>query len=405
MILNSRLSSSVRLGIASALFLLVLVTLSIANYRYSAQAPGGTDFVPRWLAVRLLLTEGQNPYSDSTSLAIQQVVYGREAPPGQDQVLFVYPLYSVFLFGPFSLIGNYILARALWMTLLEVALVLLLLFSLRLARWRLSLIAIAALLLFSLTWYHSARPLINGNASIMTALFVAAGFMLIHSEHDLAAGAFLGMASIKPQALVLLVPFILLWAYSRGRMKLIASTIGTFLILLALSVLIIPDWMPQNIEQILAYPQYTLPGTPGSIAAEWFPSAGIWIGAIIGIVLVVIMFWRWRRAWGQDFNVFLPTAMLTLVITNLIGITTATSNYIILLPGLILVLAEWERKYGRLGRTAAILIILAMFFGLWALFWLTVSGRRQSSLLFFPLPIFLLIALLAIPTTTRRTEG
>ncbi len=75
-----------------------------------------------------------------------------------------YPLYSVIVFLPFALVGDFALARALWMTALEAGIIGLTLVSLRLARWRLNPILLVLLFLFSLFWYHGLRPLINGNA-------------------------------------------------------------------------------------------------------------------------------------------------------------------------------------------------------------------------------------------------
>jgi hypothetical protein len=94
-------------------------SLTWINYRYSVQNPGGSDFLPRWVGTRQFLMKAQSPYSDETTQEIQQRFYGRPARSDEDQVLFVYPFYSIFLFGPFALIDDYNLARAIWMTVLR----------------------------------------------------------------------------------------------------------------------------------------------------------------------------------------------------------------------------------------------------------------------------------------------
>jgi len=82
------------------LVVFALVFLTWANYHYSVQNPGGSDFLPRWVGTRMLLMEGKSPYSEETTREIHQRFYGRPARSDEDQVLFVYPLYSIFVFAP-----------------------------------------------------------------------------------------------------------------------------------------------------------------------------------------------------------------------------------------------------------------------------------------------------------------
>jgi hypothetical protein len=195
---------------------LALIGLTWVNYIYALANPGGNDFLPRWLGTRLFLMEGQSPYSQATSDAIQRFMYGgRLARSGEDQALFVYPFYSIYIFAPYGLIPDYDTARAVWMTTLEISLILIVPAGLSLARWKVSPIMLGILLTFALLWYHSVRPLINGNASILCALLIAAAFLAIRAEQDGLAGLLLALSTIKPQMVVLLLIFVLLVYSSR----------------------------------------------------------------------------------------------------------------------------------------------------------------------------------------------
>ena len=66
----------------------------------------------RWVGTRQFLMKAQSPYSEATTQEIQQRFYGRAARNNEDQVLFVYPFYSIFIFGPFAMISDYNMARA-----------------------------------------------------------------------------------------------------------------------------------------------------------------------------------------------------------------------------------------------------------------------------------------------------
>ena len=382
------------------LLLLGLVSvagLMVVNYNFAVQNPGGNDFAMRWLETRLFLLEGVSPYSEEASLAAQQMIHGHPAEPGQDRALFTYPIYAAIIFAPSSLVSeNYAIGRAMWMTTLELALILLAFIGIRLANWKLSIIGITGILLFSLLWYHGFRPLINGNVAILVALFVAAGLLAIRAERDILAGVLFSFATIKPQVIVLLIPLILLWAFSLRRWHLIVVFLGSLTLLTLLGMLFVPTWLIQNIEQILAYSSYTPPGTPASIFELWLPGVGQWLGLALTILLAYILLWHWRAAWGQGFAILLPTTYLTLAITNLIGITTAASNFIALLPAVILTAAFLHKRYQRWGGWLAAGLLVSLLVGLWLVFWITVSGNFQNHILLFPLPVFVLVSMLHI---------
>ncbi|HCB50140.1 MAG TPA: hypothetical protein DEP47_11610 [Chloroflexi bacterium] len=383
----------IMLPLALALAIIVLVILTITNINYAEDNPGGADFIPRWLGVRLLFTEGDSPYSQATTQAIQEFMYGRPAKPGEDQALFVYPLYSFLVFTPFSLIADYELVRGIWQTTLQIALILLVIFSIQLADWRPSMATLFLLSVFVLLWYHSVRPLINGNPSILVALFTASALLAISREQDIVAGVLLGLATIKPQVVVLLIPLVLIWALSKRRWRLIGSTLGTLFFFVILSTALVPDWILQNVRQILAYPGYTPAATPATVFFEWWPAYGRWFGYLLTLVMSLLLLWCWNKAWRKEFKAFLLSAYATLTITTFIGISTATSSYIVLFPALVLVFAEWEKKYGRAGRWLVASTILLILVGLWALFLTTKVGNFQNPIMFFPVPIFLIVAL------------
>jgi hypothetical protein len=390
-------STTLSLTALVLLIALLLAGLTWANYRYASQNPGGNDFLPRWAGTRLYFENGWSPYSREASRSIQRMVYGRAAREGEDQVLFVYPFYSFILFAPFALVENYDLARALWMTTLEISLVLLTFLGLSLSQWKPRRYLLVLLLIFALLWYHGLRPVINGNASILVGLFIALAFVCIRAEQDALAGVLLGLATIKPQMVVLLIPFVLLWAVSQRRWALFVTTIATVGFLVAATSLLLPGWLIDNLTQILTYPEYTQPGSPGGIFALVMPGFGRQLGWVLTAVMAGFLLIEWFSAWGKDFRWLLWTAYLTLVITNLIGVRTATENYIALLPGLILVFTTWDERWGRPGRWFIWISMALLFFGLWALFLKTltpgVAHAIQHPIMFFPFPLFMIIGL------------
>jgi len=384
------------IGGVIVLVVLVLVGLTYANYGFTKQNPGGNDFLSRWVGTRLFLTRGLSPYSEQVTRQIHEMAYGRDATAGEDQMLFAYPFYTTLVIAPFALVGDYGMARALWMTALEACLVLIAIAGIALNRWRLPPWLLGLLLIFALLWYHGLRPVINGNPSIFVTLFIVLALWSIRSEHDPLAGLLLALATIKPQMVALLIPLVLFWAVSHRRWSIVASFFGSLALLIATFTLFFPDWILQNIRQILSYPGYTLPSTPGSIFTVWVPGVGKQLGWGLTILLSLVLLWEWRLAMGQEFRWLLWTAGLTLVITNLIGIPTATENYVVMFPALVLLFTIWDERWRMVGRGLVVASMLILFTGLWYVFLTTLQPGDQPiqhPVMFFPLPVLLLAGL------------
>jgi hypothetical protein len=127
------------------------------------------------------------------------------------------------------------------------------------------------------------------------------------------------------------------------------TTIASVGFLVAASSLLLPGWLIENLTQILTYPEYTQPGSPGAIFAVVIPGFGRQLGWVLTVIMAGFLVVEWISAWGKDFRWFLWAAYLTLVITNLIGVRTATENFIALLPGLILVFTTWDERWTAVG--------------------------------------------------------
>jgi hypothetical protein len=374
----------------------VLIGLTRANYLFALQNPGGSDFLPGWVGSRQLLLNGFSPYGDRVDEIIQDYQYGRPARPDEDEIKFVYPLYSLLVFMPFAIVPDFALARALWMTSLEILLIVIALISMALLKWRLSGISLALYLLFAILWYHAVRSVINGNIVIYSTFFIVLALLLMRSNQDFAAGLFLALSSIKPNVVVLFIPLVLLWAYSHRRWQLVSSTFGSFGFLVLITVILIPDWIQQNVMKLISYAQHSTPATPGDVFVVWWPGIGDKMGWALTLVLAIILIGEWRAARKQDFRWFLWVGCLTLVITQWIGITTDPGNFIILFLPLTLVFAVAEERHGIKGRIFGLVFLLLILLSLWGLFLVTLQYSiqpQQHPIMFFPLPLFLIITL------------
>ncbi len=381
---------------AILLCIVLLVLLTIANYQYAKNNPGGTDFLVHWVGTRAYFSEGISPYSDPVALEIQNMVYGRAALPGEHELRVAYPFFSVILFFPLALIQDFTVARAIWMTILEIGLIALTLISIQLTNWHPKNWVMILLLVFSLVWYHALRSLINGNVVILIALGIAGAFYAIKYKFDELAGVLLALTTIKPQVVVLIVVYVLIWAVFQRRYRIIAWFFITLALLVACAFLLLPDWIMQNLREIMRYPGYNPPGTPSSALATWFPAVGPRIGTVVSLAVIVILLTEWWLARHQDYRHFLWTGCLTLVLSAWSGIQTDPGNFIIMMPAIILFFAILSERWPSVSNIITASVIGGLFILIWIIFITTIEKSYQpiqSPVLFFPLPLILFILL------------
>ena len=195
---------------------------------------------------------------------------------------------------------------------------------------------------------------------------------------------------------ILLWVFVLLWAVSRRRQRLVFSMTITPIVLLIVSSRFQPGWFNQYIAQISEYAKVEGVMSLGGILNQVQPGLGGTLRWVIAVVFAIVLIVEWGKALGKDERWFLWTAGLTLTITNLIGIPTSTSNYVVLIPVLTLVFSVWEQRRGVFGRSLVLVCMLGLLGGLWLLYLRTAGdgpGFHQSRMMFFPLPLFLLFML------------
>jgi hypothetical protein len=385
-----------RLRIALVLIVLVVVVgVGIANYQFSIRVPGGNDFLARWVGAHYWVVKGVNPYDPQVSLASQEMIYGRPADPtiGEDVAHFVYPLPSMIFFAPFALV-SYPVARAIWMTLLEICLPILALIGIQLARWKPSRRMLLIIMIFSLVWYHGFRSVILGQFAVIEAVLMTGALLAIQKRRDGLAGVLLALSIAKPQMPVLLIPFVLLWAIRSKRRTIILWMLGSLAVLIGISLLLIPKWPLLWLQQMVDYPTYTANPTPVSIIAGILPSASNLIAYGLNALLMLYLLWEWVVAMGKGDRWFQWTAALTIVITNLLDIRTGTTNYVVMLPALCMIFWVWDDRWGKKGNIAIVALLMFLLVGLWTLFLVTVEGNLENNIMYLPLPILTLLGLL-----------
>ena len=396
--------------IIAAVALCFIVILTLGNYHFAEVNTGGSDFLVHWMGTRTFLTEGVSPYSDTTALKIQTMAYGRPAQPGEHELRVAYPLYSIFFFTPFALIANFTIARACWMTVLELCLLAIAILSMRLAYWKPKPLIFGMLLLFTIFSYNGIRPLINGNAVIVVTLLVVLSLLLIRNGNDEIAGILLAFSTIKPQNVILLIAFILLWALFNRRYRLLGYFFGSMIILVGFSTLLIPDWILQNYKEIIRYPAYNPPGTVGAVMTARWGSAGKRLSMAFSVILSILLGLEWWKGRHAEKRYFLWVSLLTLTVSQWIGIQTDPGNFILLYPAIFFSLEMINERWKQKNNLSLIIILITITVGIWVLFLVTLQKSYQpiqNPIMFFPLPFIVFILLYWVRwwvTTSKKVD-
>ncbi len=366
------------------------------NYRAASFNSRGDLFVGLWVAARSLMFDGNSPYTPGVTAQIEQKMYGRSAQDDEPSGRVMYPLYASFLFLPYALIGDVLWARAVWLTVLEAALLIDMLAAIRLTGWRPPSWLLLLNALFSIFWLHGLAPLLDGSPVILAGLFFVLALLSLRAGRDELAGILCALATIQPVTFLLPLLFLLLWSFAQRRWALVVAFLGALAVLITVGMFIIPDWPLQYLRQILNFPLYTPQQTLGAAFAAWAPGIGRQAGWGVTLIVSIILCLEGWLALGRGWNGLLWTLSLILVLSQWIGLPASPLNFVLLTLPLTLIFAVLEDRFRLAGRAVAVMTIGLLGFGLWAVYWRTTlfaNGLQLPAGLFIPVPLLLFVGL------------
>ena len=304
-----------------------------------------SDLYPRWLGARELLLHHRDPYSAEVTREIQAGYYGRALDPSRpndprDQQAFAYPVYVVFLLAPAVRLPFSAVQMAFrWLLVLLTAASVRL--WLRTLRWRPALSTEVILLLLTLCSFPVLQGIKLQQLTLLVSALLAGSVFLLIKDQFGAAGVLLALATIKPQLVLLLSAWCLLWAFSdwRRRQNLVWGFSGTMVALLAAAEYVLPGWMGQFWGAIAAYRQYN-DGAGSTLDVLTTPGWGKILSALIVLALTVVA-WRHRRASAESAS-FAWVTVLTLATTIMFVPKASPYNQVLLLPAVLLALQHWR---------------------------------------------------------------
>ena len=380
--------------LVSLLVILLAGFTAALYYSVTSRIPFGTDSYVFWLAAQEVVLERGNPYSESVTDAAQLAVYGREARPGENYMMFVNPPFSLFPFLP-AAFWSYSWAQAYWIAFS----ILLLMVGVWAAYPRTSRWLVATLPFF----YPAARGIIMGQFSPSIAVVLLVVYALevdrshLSPKGSLFAGLALTWATIKPQLTWLFILFFLVHAVKGRRWNFILGFGIGLGVLLALSWALVPNWPAAWFQQAVAHADNRVL-QPGIVLWAGWMSAEIWTRwAALGLMILLTfgtgaLFVQWWRGGREILPVFAATALLTLVLHPLYF---PPALIVLLLP-----ILAWAAREEVRGSNLLKLTWIGALLLPWMIFTLTFDGAEPYSISIWTPVLYLVWAFLIL----RRTD-
>jgi len=365
--------------------LAILTLLTAANYWMTTLNPTiGRGFLIPWVSTRALL-DGKSPYDDETSQKIETLAYHQPEIAEERELRFVMPLYASFLFIPFSLIPEFNLARAIWLSILELLLFLSSFLVLRVtATSHQEKLFFILLFIFANLWYFSLLPIANGHVIITLYFFLILTLFCIKFNYDEIAAISLSLTFIKPHLVWMLTIYIILWMLSHQRWHFIVWFFSALGILFAISFIIQSDWIIQYLRVIFRYADYNriqlaIP-SPISLKGGLLPRILPFLSIGLGFVLII----EWIFSLKSEFPKFLWVVCLTLCASMWLTLKSSPGNYILLTIPLLLIFTTFKNRLSNNNNIYIYIMITAIFLIIWgfAYYPLIINNRHLNEIWF-----------------------
>lgn len=360
----------------------------VVHGAFTTLHPGANDFYSRWAGARALLVEKRDPYNLQVTEEIQAVLDIDPKEIGRGG--FNYPLYVLFTFWPIVYLP-YSWAQAIWLVTLQWIAVIAACGLMRLEGWRPSPLGLVVFLLGTLALYHVTRSILLGQFTLHVLLFLALTLLALESERDGWAGICLAATAIKPQMVILIGPWLVIWSIGQRRWRFLGGLLAGGATLLLSSMALFPKWPVRFIEDIFRYRQVAGGQNPLALLHDLlWPNGPDAVRYGVAGLLVLAMLAAWWRGWRQKGKAFHQAIYWTLVVSVLVLFQTGTTNQVLLI---IPWFAWLTTAFRRREKWLVLLVAGAIEVALWILFLATIEDGLEHPIMFLPLPLLSLTIL------------
>ena len=345
-----------------------------------------SDLYPRWLGTRELLLHHHNPYSREITQEIQTGYYGRALDPNRpgdprDQQGFAYPVYVAFLLAP-TITFPFAKVALVFKWLLIVVTALSVVLWVKVLGWKPDAFGWTTTIALTLGSFPVLQALHLQQLTLVVGALLAGASALLIAGQLFWAGVVLAIATIKPQLVLPIALYLVLWAISdwKGRRTFLFGFGGVLLALLAGAEVLLPGWFGSFLGATADYRRYT--GGLSLLDVLLGPTLGGFVAFLVLVaVLVACLRFRDEQPGTPEFSVMIALALATTVVVIPMF---ALYNTFLLLPAVLLIVQHWRRLWnaGGLSRVGLTLTAVAV---VWP--WVAAVGLFLASVILSPAAI------------------
>jgi len=377
------------------LIILALIGATAINLRLASTFQLQDDFAPRWVAAREWMRTGASPYSDSTYKATLNLfrVNGNE-PNSLSQGRFYDPAWYVLFYLPISFVP-YTIARAIWMTFVELSLVLSVFLSIRLAGLKLSIPELLIMSLLVLVFYPLFKSILTVSVNAPYVFLSLLAVYLSRERQGTMAGLLFAICLwMVPPSLFLAILF-MIWLGARRDGSLAKIYFSSLAFLVVVSLILFPGWTSEWFATYLRlFPDFSWVRTPLMVVGELFPGASAQIAIALSLVTLVMMLVEWYGIGEREGRAFHWKLMLTLNLLYLFNLTSEVIYLIWLFAPMFIVYKYLMEKWRVSGRIIAWVTTLTLIFVHWRRFQITQNWLpEESALVILLLPLLTMVGL------------
>jgi len=372
-----------------------LVGTTVLNLRLAAVFQKQDDFAPRWVAAREWLRSGASPYSDSTYQATLDLLEeSGNQPSSLNEGRFLDPAWYVLFYLPVSFVP-YPIARAIWMTLVELCLVLSVHFSVRISGLKSSLPETLILSLLILIFYPLFKSVINVSVNAPYLFLTILAVYLASNRQGTMAGLLFALTLWMIPLSIFLVILFMIWLGSRRDHSLAKIYLSTIAFLVVISLILFPGWTTDWFASYLRmFPDFSWVNTPLMVFGKLFPGASAQVAVLLSLLTFVVMLVEWYGIGGREGRSFQWKLMLTLNLLYFFNLGSEGVYLLWLFAPLFNVYKYLTEKWRVSGRIISWISCLTLIFIHWRRFQITDNWLyEESSLVILLLPFITLLGL------------
>lgn len=356
------------------LIILGLVGVTFLNLSLSERYGIEEGFVTRYAAAKNWMKTGVSPYSEETvDLAAQLVPDPNSLKANLDQGRLLDPAPYVLFYIPISFLP-YPVAKAIWMTIMELAIVLSAWVALKIVALKLSFIESALISLGVLFFYPNVKMILSASVLPLFLFFIIWAIWLAMNKQGRMAGILFFLAFPMVPISVFVAVFFMIWlGFRRDHSLAVIFFVGIgFLILIGL--ILFPNWIAEWFSAyVLLYPNFTWIDTPIMRIAELFPGAMRQLSIGLHIATVIYLFVEWYGLPSREQRGLQWKLSLTLVLLYFLNPLKVSGTQILLFIPLFAIYKYLNEKWPVGGR----IITWLSFVGIAIVYWL--KGTAQET--------------------------